>query len=195
MGEYKNSGHRQYEVGVIHGRFQILHNDHLSYLMDGKQLCRHLVVGITNPDPSLMRRENADLSRSNALSNPLTYYERYLLLRTVLEEFLEHSEFSIVPLPVNLPELYHYYVPMDAVFFLSIYDDWGRQKLGYFRSLNLRTHILREVAPEEKGISSSEIRELMLMGKTWEHLVPAPAVSLLKRWDIPARLRDILKDS
>jgi hypothetical protein len=86
------------------------------------------------------------------------------LLRTVLEEFLEHSEFSIVPLPINLPELYHYYVPMDAVFFLSIYDDWGRQKLGYFRSLNLRTHILRKVSPEEKGISSSEIRELMLMG-------------------------------
>jgi len=41
------------ETGVIHGRFQVLHNDHLKYLMEGMALCDHLVVGITNPDPIL----------------------------------------------------------------------------------------------------------------------------------------------
>jgi D-arabinose 5-phosphate isomerase GutQ len=41
------------DVGVIHGRFQILHNDHLKYLLAGKDLCRHLVIGITNPDSPL----------------------------------------------------------------------------------------------------------------------------------------------
>jgi nicotinamide-nucleotide adenylyltransferase len=41
-----------YELGVIHGRFQVLHNDHLRYILAGKELCRHLVVGITNPDPT-----------------------------------------------------------------------------------------------------------------------------------------------
>ena len=48
------------EVGVIvseHGRFQVLHNDHFKYLMAGKAQCRHLVVGITNPDPTLTRRD------------------------------------------------------------------------------------------------------------------------------------------
>ena len=42
-----------YDIGVIHGRFQVPHNDHLRYLLAGKALCRHLVVGLTNPDPSL----------------------------------------------------------------------------------------------------------------------------------------------
>jgi glycerol-3-phosphate cytidylyltransferase-like family protein len=34
----------QYDVGVIHGRFQVLHNDHLKYLLLGKALFKHLVV-------------------------------------------------------------------------------------------------------------------------------------------------------
>jgi len=46
--------------GVIHGRFQVLHNEPLKYLLAGKALCKHLVVGITNPDPSLIKSEPAD---------------------------------------------------------------------------------------------------------------------------------------
>jgi len=41
------------ERGVVHGRFQVLHNDHVKYLLAGKARCRHLVVGITNPDSPL----------------------------------------------------------------------------------------------------------------------------------------------
>ena len=74
------------ETGVIHGRFQILHNDHLDYLLSGKALCRHLVVGITNPDPVLTKKEDSDPERDSAAANPLTYYERYLLVKTALTE-------------------------------------------------------------------------------------------------------------
>jgi len=97
----------------------------------------------------------------------------------------------VVPLPINLPELYQYYVPMDAVFFLSIYDDWGRRKLGYFQSLGLKTHVLRKVPIAEKGISGSDVRNRMLLGEPWEHLVPQVVGTLLKQWDIPERLRKI----
>jgi len=183
---------REIETGVIHGRFQVLHNDHLRYLLEGMRLCRHLVVAITNPDPLMTREEETDKKRSSSLANPLTYYERYVMVRAALEEAgVKLSEFSIVPLPINLPELYHYYVPMDAVFFLTIYDDWGRQKLAYFQKLGLKTHVLREVPREEKGISSADVRNRMLHGEPWEHLVPPSVVLLMKKWDIPARLREI----
>jgi len=149
-------------------------------------------VGITNPDPLLTRKEGSDLKRSDPSANPLTYYERYILIRSTLAESgLKPEEFSVVPLPINLPELYQYYVPMDAVFFLSIYDEWGRRKLGYFRSLGLKTHVLREVPIAEKGISGSDVRNRMLLGETWEHLVPQVVGTLLKQWDIPERLRKI----
>ncbi len=180
------------ETGVIHGRFQVVHNDHVRYLLAGKRLCRHLVVGITNPDPLLTRNEDSDLKRSGPLANPLTYYERYILIRSTLAESgLNPDEFSVVPLPISLPELYQYYVPMDAVFYLSIYDEWGRRKLGYFQSLGLKTHVLRNVPIAEKGISGSDVRNRMLMGEPWEHLVPQAVSALLKHWDIPARLRKI----
>jgi len=88
----------KYETGVIHGRFQVLHHDHLKYLLAGKELCRHLVVGITNPDPVMVREESADIKRSSLLANPLTYYERYTLIRTVLlENGVKAQDLSVVP--------------------------------------------------------------------------------------------------
>ena len=94
----------EYDVGVIHGRFQVLHNDHMKYLLAGKSLCEHLVVGVTNPDPSLVKEEQADRHRSSDLANPLTYFERYRLLRAALAEAgLALTDFSIVPMPISMP--------------------------------------------------------------------------------------------
>lgn len=181
-----------YDTGVIHGRFQVLHNDHLDYLLAGKSFCRHLVVGITNPEPSLVRTETTDLNRSDPLANPLTYFERYRLVKTVLaSQGVDLANLSIVPLPINFPERYQYYVPMDAVFFVSIYDAWGERKLSYFQSLGVATHILRRVSADKKGLSASHVRQLMIQDQPWQHLVPAPVASLLTTWRIPERLRGL----
>lgn len=180
------------ETGVIHGRFQILHNDHIKYIMAGKAVCQHLVIGITNPDPELTRKETADPARSETTANPLTYYERYLLIKTALEEIgINFHDFSIVPFPINLPERYQYYVPMDAVFFMTIYDEWGRQKREYFQSLGLKIHVLWEVPLEKKGITATEIRNRILSGEPWEHMVPPSVFRLLNKWNIQARLKKI----
>jgi len=53
------------DTGAIHGRFQVLHNDHMKYLLAGKERCVHLVIGITNPDPILTRADPADPERSD----------------------------------------------------------------------------------------------------------------------------------
>ena len=178
------------ETGVIHGRFQVLHNDHLVYLLAGAALCRHLVVGVTNPDPLLTKDESADPKRSNPAANPLSYFERYTMVRAVLDQAgIEPSSYSVVPFPINMPELYKYYVPLDALFFLSIYDDWGKRKLEYFTSLGLATHVLREVSAAQKGLSASDIRLRMARNELWEELVPPAVVTLMKKWDIPSRLR------
>jgi nicotinamide-nucleotide adenylyltransferase len=182
----------KYEVGVIHGRFQVLHNDHIKYLLAGKRLCNHLIVGITNPDPFLTRDSEANPHRSTSKANPLTYYERYLMVQAaLLEQGLKYSEFSIVPFPINVPDLLKYYVPLDAIFFLTIYDDWGKQKKQYFESLGLKIHVLWEVPLEKKGLSSSDIREAMIQDKKWEHFIPTSVVDLLKRWDIISRLKKL----
>ena len=159
------------------------------------QLCRHMVIGITNPDPSLVRQETADPNRSSPTANPLTYYERYILIHSVMKEKgVDLQDLSVVPLPINKPELYQYYVPLDAVFFLSIYDDWGMKKLSYFESLGLKTHVIRKVPLEEKGISASNVRNLMINNQPWEHLVPESVARLLKQWKISSRIKTLNHD-
>ena len=37
-------------IGVIHGRFQMLHHGHMEYLLAGKKRCQRLIIGISNPD-------------------------------------------------------------------------------------------------------------------------------------------------
>lgn len=187
-----NQDKPRYEVGVIHGRFQVLHHDHLRYLLAGKELCRHLVVGVTNPDPTLSRDRGADPHRTEPEANPLTYYERQFMVRAALEAAgVPTTSFTVVPLPINFPDLYRYYVPLDAVFFLTIYDDWGREKLRLFQEQGLRTHVLWEVCPDAKGISGSEVRRRMARGEPWELLVPPRVATLLKEWGIPGRLQGL----
>jgi hypothetical protein len=148
------------DTGVIHGRFQVLHNDHLAYLMAGMQRCRHLFIGITNPDPTLTRADPSDPHRSTPGANPLTYIERYIMIRTAMtaDAGVGCCDFSIVPFPVNFPDLIGLYVPLDATFFLTIYDDWGRRKLKQFRDLGVSTEILWERCLQEKGLSASDVR-------------------------------------
>lgn len=154
------------EIGVIHGRFQILHNDHLTYLLAGKAECEHLVVGITNPDSSLIRAEEADPERAQPGANPLSFYERMLLVKSALVDVsIPETEFSITPFPINFPDYYFDYLPRKAVFFLTIYDHWGERKLNYFKSLGLTTQVLWETTPKNKGLSAKQIRDAMIMDK------------------------------
>lgn len=179
------------ETGVIHGRFQILHNDHLAYLLSARPLCRHLVVGITNPDPVLTRHEPIEPHRNSPEANPLTYFERQLMLREVLGQTgMKPADFTIVPLPISHPELYHCYVPMDGLFFVSIYSDWGREKLRRFQALGLKTHVLRTVTPAEKGISSQDIRNRLIHNEPWQHLVPPAVADILTKRHITNRIKE-----
>ncbi len=176
-------------VGVIHGRFQVFHNDHLRYLMAGKSRCDLLVVGITNPDPTLTGLDPSAPERSLPSRNPLTYYERYQLVWAALRaEGIEADGLAVVPFPINFPELYGYYVPLDAVFYLTIYDEWGRRKRALFEERGLRTEVLWERELGEKGIAATEVRRLMAKGESWEHLVPSACAGLMHRWDVPGRI-------
>jgi len=178
------------DTGVAHGRFQLFHLDHLGYVLAAKERCRHLVVGITNPDPTLTKYDPADPHRSAEVDNPLTYYERYVMLReALLEAGLDYRDFSLVPLPINFPELYRYYVPLNATFFLTTYDEWGEQKFAMFSSLGLKIDILWRRPKSEKGLTATALRQVMGRNQPWEHLVPPAVARLVRELGMLERLR------
>jgi nicotinamide-nucleotide adenylyltransferase len=112
----------------------------------------------------------------------------------LLEAGLSEQEFSLVPFPVNRPDLYQFYVPLDGTFFLTIYDDWGRRKKEMFASAGLKIEVLWEKPPEQKGLLAADIRKRMAQGEKWETMVPPAVAKRMHEWDIPARVRALRRD-
>ena len=130
-------------LGVIHGRFQPLHYGHMEYLLAGKSRCEHLIIGISNPDEDSTRYNAASPHRSTAEANPCTYYERCRMIECALQEAgVPREEFTVVPFPVNVPERLFQYAPRDAKYYMTVYDDWGREKLALFTSLGLDVEVM-----------------------------------------------------
>lgn len=176
-----------HELGFIHGRFQPLHLDHEAYLLEGFRRARSLIIGITNPDPGHSPASAADPMRSRPEANPFSYYQRLLMLEAALDaRGIERSRWRVVPFPVLEPEVWPHYVPDEAVFFLSIYDAWGEEKLALFQSHGRAAEVIRRVGPDEKGLSATELRRRMRTGENWAELLSSAVAELILRkgWQI-----------
>lgn len=181
------------KVGVIHGRFQPLHIGHMEYLLAGKARCDLLVVGITNPDPWQVKVETTNALRSEPAANPCTYYERYLMVEgALLDSGIALGDFRIVPFPHSFPERLRHYAPLEAEYFLTIYDHWGEAKLQRFQELRLQTHVLwRRTSTVTSG---SAVRQLIAAGETWTHLVPAATAQVVEEFGIAERIRKLMHE-
>jgi nicotinamide-nucleotide adenylyltransferase len=179
-------------TGVIHGRFQPLHLDHMKYLMAGKSRCDFLYIGITNPDPFLTKYEETDPHRSRTDSNPFTYYERMRMIVDSMQEFgVSRSEFEVIPFPISHPDRIKYYAPpRNAVYFVAIYDAWGEHKFQLLRSLGLEVEVLWRRDRDAIRITGSTIRMLMRQNESWEHLVPKSVANMIHSENLLARVRE-----
>lgn len=181
------------EQGVIHGRFQVLHLKHMEYILAAKMRCRLLYVGITHPDISLYPAVSPlDEHGTLRKDNPLTYIERYEMIRNSLLEFgVKREEFEIIPFPVSRPELVAQYAPEDAVYYISICGEWDREKKKILSSLGLKTEILWERTGEEKGITGTELRALIAGDGAWRQYVPKAAAEYLTEHGLDERIKNI----
>jgi nicotinamide-nucleotide adenylyltransferase/phosphinothricin biosynthesis protein PhpF len=180
------------KVGVIHGRFQMLHIGHMEYLLAGKKRCKYLLIGIANPDVSLTKFSNANPHRSVAASNPLTYLERLQMISgAMLEAGVKRSEFDIVPFPINYPDLLFNYVPRNAKYYMTIYDEWSMEKLSSLKALGYNIDIMWTRTNADKITSGTEVRNLITTNKPWEHLVPKSVCKYITDNQIDLRLRNM----
>jgi len=176
-------------LGFIHGRFQVLHNDHLRYLLAGKALCGHLIIGVTNPDAASSLVESTDPARSDARNNPLTYAERETMVRAALAEAgVPEDEFQVIPFPICQPERILELAPPEAVYYLTIYDEWGREKKRRLESLGLTTHVMWERPPEQKGLAGKDVRAAIREGRDYRPMVPPAVARLVEKWKLQERL-------
>lgn len=180
------------ELGFIHGRFQLFHNDHLQYALLAKDRCKKLIVGITSPENTVMIREDIDPHRSETASNPFTYYERFNMVKlALLEAGVPRDDFEIVPYPIERPEILYNYVPLSATSFFTIYDDWGYEKLHRLGELGYRTYVLFD--KREKAMCSTEIRKKIANNEEWRYMVPDAVYEYIMKNNLTEKVIMLLK--
>ncbi|MGN1165998.1 MAG: nicotinate-nucleotide adenylyltransferase [Lachnospiraceae bacterium] len=177
------------EKGVVHGRFQVMHLKHMEYILAAKMRCRKLFIGLTNPDSMHTKDSVHDINRSERSSNPLTYYERYEMIRGAMKEFnVPESEYDIIPFPINYPEYLLQYVPRDAVYYMGMYDEWDEEKYKVLKELGLNIEVLWKRMPEEKGVTASWVRSCIATDQEWAHLVPKSVYHYLTEHNLDERI-------
>lgn len=168
----------KYTYGMIHGRFQPFHLEHLRYFKLAWERSANVIVGITNPDPSTIVEDELSSHRHLPEDNPFTFTERLMMIQAALrEEGYPMERIFIVPFPIHHPDRWRFYMPEGTVMFVVAYSAWERTKANRLRQAGLEV-VLVDSLP--KGISGQVVRSLIASGGEWEHLVP-PAVARFVR--------------
>jgi cytidyltransferase-like protein len=163
------------EWGMVHGRFQPFHNGHLACLQQAATRCRHLLIGITNPDRRSMIIEPEDPTRHLPASNPFTFTERLLMITAVLRDTDPGIPSYVIPFPIGFPALWHEYLPAGTVHFMRLFSGWGRVKIERLTAAGYRVVTLEPGV--EKDVSGEQVRAAWRRDDPlWTSLVP-PAVA------------------
>ena len=178
----------QVRYGMVHGRFQPFHRGHLHYTLAALKRSEQLIVGITNPDPSVVCEEGADADRHRPEANPFTFFERQWMIRAALgETCVDLNRVSIVPFPIHHPERWKYYCPKETLHFIRVFSEWESEKVSRFHRAGWPVEILDVGATKEA--SGSQVRRCLAQGEGWEDLVPLEVASVLLEIDASERLK------
>ncbi len=173
--------------GMVHGRFQPFHAGHLHYALEALRRSEHMIIGITNPDPSETQVEAEDTQRHTPEANPFTFFERQWMIRAaLLEAAIELRRVSIVPFPIHAPERWVYYCPKETVQFIRVFSEWGQEKVARLQAAGWQVEVLEPGATKQE--SGSTVRRCLSQGQGWEQLVPSSVGAVLKQIGAPERL-------
>ena len=112
-----------------------------------------------------------------------------MLKKSLIEAGVKLNEFDIVPFPVERPERLANYVPLDATFYLTIYDQWGEHKKKILTELGVRVDVMWVRTMEQRLTSGTEIRDLVIKNDVrWKQLVPHAVAEYIEKNNLRQRL-------
>ena len=181
-------------IGVIHGRFQVLNMKQMEYILAAKMRCRKLYLGITHPDiVNFAATSTLDTSGITKKDNPMTFFERYEMLLNVFEEFkIKREDFEIIPFPISQPDLLRGYIPVTATYYMSIITPWDKERLRTLELLGLKTEVIWEKKESELGVTGKDIRQMIADGNSnWRLHVPKSVSEYIINKQIDLRIRQL----
>ena len=162
---------------MVHGRFQPFHNGHLEYVLEAAGRCRMLLIGITNPDASVVPEERSSPHRHLASANPFTFQERSLMVTAALASARVAPErYGIISFPIHDPSRWVEVAPRDTTQFIRVFSAWEEEKAARLRAAGYR---VVELPVADKAVSGTEVRRRLAEHGDWRSLVPASVAELL----------------
>lgn len=185
---------KKQQLGVVHGRFQILHYGHMEYILEAMNRCDHLIIGVCNPEIELTKYNKVCPHRSKISANPLTYFERMECIKgALIEAGVSRDKFDIVPFPINFPNRIENYAPKKAKYYMTIFEPWGEEKLKTLSvKLGLDVEVIQRGTFEDKKCNSTEIRGKIYRGEDWKKYVPNYVYHYIKSNKLDNRIKQLL---
>lgn len=181
------------EKGVVFGRFQVLHNKHMEYLLAAKMRCKKLYIGITHSDITMFSATSEyDVNGAAKINNPMTYLERLEMVQKAVEGFgIRREDYEVIPFPITHPELIAQYAPKDATYYMNVHSEWDEEKQQILEKLGLKVEVLMRKAPEDAGIRGVDVRSMMAEEENlgWKQHVPKAVSEYLVEKKIDKRIR------
>jgi nicotinamide-nucleotide adenylyltransferase len=167
------------------GRFQPFHHGHLNFLRIVIRRPEPFIVGITNPDPTVVKAEGESSHRHLADANPFTYFERHMMVREVLrDEEVRSNRYIIIPFAVNKPEVWRHYVPEKMTAYVPVFSEaedsnaaWQLRKIERLKEQGHEIQIIDDIS---KRLHATDVRERILKGENWEELCPPGVCRVLR---------------
>ena len=160
-----------HELIAITGRFQPFHRDHLELVRIGLDRATRVIIGITNPDDRSLRPVETSPHRHLGTANPFTYYERQRMIRnSLLGDGVAAADFGIVPFPLDVPSVWHSYVPVGTAQLVRLFSAWEQDKARRLREAGYE--VVEIEGDMQTRIAATAIRTAIANGSSWRNLVP-----------------------
>ncbi len=164
------------------GRFQPFHNGHLDAVKQALKKTKHLIIGIGSAEDCFMAQ------------NPFTTGERYQMIdETLKAEGVSRDTYSIIPIRnIDNYALWVQHVELYCPPFKDVFTGSRvvKELFEAHAALSKFPHKVVSLNFNE-AVSATEVRERMLNGKEWHHLLPKTVTSLLVKWKAEERIKMI----
>ena len=168
-------------MAAVTGRFQPFHRGHLDLVDLAVAEADEVVIGITNPDPASWREHADSAHRHRPESNPFTYWERHRMISAALVDAGLAGRCTIVPFPLDRPDVWSDYIPNDAVQFVRAFTPWERAKAEQLRAGGYDVRVIE--GDPESAIRASSIRAAWREGRREQvaSLLPDASARAMRR--------------
>lgn len=182
----KSDSKPMYDLGMVHGRFQPFHHEHLEYVLWGLSNSKKCIIAITQPDITHLSETHGAVHRAKPEGNPFTFEERKKMITLSLQRLgIENDKYEIIQFDVdNMADSFqkHSLIDIKPVQFVKVYSEWEIYKKTQLNELGYQVVEINESHKEfaTKNVTGTLVRELINANRNWIDYVPFGTQKVVK---------------